>query len=1251
MHIRARRTTVAGILGAIVLSAAGTRPAGGAAPPPAAGKLSAEQQARLDGLRRAVDSAAVAGKMGEALRLAREVEDLRRRWQGPGHWQATDARYMVERLRRLAPLSAEGQKQAGQAERLSGEANALYARGRFAEAEKAHRAVLAIRKELLGEEHRDTAASYAHVARCLDAQGRHAQAQPLFEKALDLGTKVLGELHPDTAANHANLGSCLHAQGKFAEARPRLEKALAVSRKVLGEVHPQTASNYSNMGVSVIVLQGKRAEALPFFEKALAIRRKALGEMSLDTADSYRHVAFCLTDLGRHAQALPLNEKALAARKRLLGEWSPDTAQSYSDLARSLNALRHHAQALPLYERALAVRTKVLGEDHPLTAFVYGEAAICLGDQGQYARALPLAEKALAIRKRVLGEQHRETARSYNIVAVCLDCQAKYAQAMPVYEKALALRRKAFGEFDANTALSYRNLAFCLQRQGRHGPALPLHERALAIYKKVLGEEHPDTAASYSAVGMCLNALGRPAQALPFCEKALAIDRKVRGEQHPDTAVTCEHVAGCLNEQGKHAEAQPLFEKALAVRRKGLGEMHPDTAESHCNLAGCLYAQGKHAAAVRHWQAALPGYEAGRLARASSGFDRALAHADRLTPRERLAVAHARLKEPALAWRHAEAGLARNLLDDRAGAAPEDAEVRNRLRHLDERLLPLFGLEKPTEDQERLRDQLARQRREVLAHLGKQAASLSADRVWPLERIQKQLPADAAVLLWLGGKGENWACVLRPHGPPRWVPLTGTGAKGEWTTDDYFQPERLHQALADAGSSRARLRELTEAVRQRWFAPLRPHLSAGGKQPAVRRVFVVPSGHMAALPAAVIAPEFVLSYTPSATLLAQSLAGHRPLKADPALALGDPIFQPTAPANPPAHGLLVRMVRPDGNADRAGLRAGDVLLRYDDTRLGKVDDLVAALKKNRTGKVVYWREGKEGGAALPGPLDVRLDPRPTAEAVRAWRAGNVPAARGERYEPLPGTRAEVRALRRLLGTGCRALLGSAASEQSLDELARKGELKRVRLLHLATHATVDLDVPQRSAVILSRDRLPGLAENAERARQGLRPYTGELTVDAVLNDWRLDADLVVLSACRTGLGRQTSGEGLLGFPYALLKAGARSVVLSRWKVDDTATALFMLRFYENLLGKQKELKKSLGKAEALAEAARWLRQLPRTDAERLAAALGQDKLSSTARGSVGELKLKEGEVRLPAGGRPYSHPYYWAAFTLLGDPD
>jgi CHAT domain-containing protein len=180
----------------------------------------------------------------------------------------------------------------------------------------------------------------------------------------------------------------------------------------------------------------------------------------------------------------------------------------------------------------------------------------------------------------------------------------------------------------------------------------------------------------------------------------------------------------------------------------------------------------------------------------------------------------------------------------------------------------------------------------------------------------------------------------------------------------------------------------------------------------------------------------------------------------------------------------------------------------------------------------------------------------------------------------------------------------------------------------------------RSALILSQDRLPDAAAAAERVLAGRDVYDGRLSAERILRTWRLDADLVTLSACETGLGRASGGEGHLGFAQALFVAGARTLVLSLWKVDDTATALLMARFYQNLLGKRPGLGGPLPKAQALREAKAWLRRLPAAEVARLRA-----QLPGTPRG-----RQKAGHLS-PAGAvHPYEHPSYWAAFILIGDP-
>jgi len=185
-------------------------------------------------------------------------------------------------------------------------------------------------------------------------------------------------------------------------------------------------------------------------------------------------------------------------------------------------------------------------------------------------------------------------------------------------------------------------------------------------------------------------------------------------------------------------------------------------------------------------------------------------------------------------------------------------------------------------------------------------------------------------------------------------------------------------------------------------------------------------------------------------------------------------------------------------------------------------------------------------------------------------------------------------------------------------------------------------------VILTQTGLPDPLDQVLNHRP---VYDGRLTMREIQRTWDLQAALVTLSACETALGRDAGGEGFVGFTQALLLSGARSVCLSLWKVDDTATALLMRRFYANLLGARPGRSQPMPKAEALAEAKAWLRGLGGAEATALAADLSGG--AARAKGAP-RRQSREAEPTRPTGGgwdRPYAAPYYWAAFVLVGDPD
>ena len=206
--------------------------------------------------------------------------------------------------------------------------------------------------------------------------------------------------------------------------------------------------------------------------------------------------------------------------------------------------------------------------------------------------------------------------------------------------------------------------------------------------------------------------------------------------------------------------------------------------------------------------------------------------------------------------------------------------------------------------------------------------------------------------------------------------------------------------------------------------------------------------------------------------------------------------------------------------------------------------------------------------------------------------------RGVVFERLPATRQEVEGIMSLYGHESRSYLGLEAVEYKVKTLPRS-----TRIVHFATHATLDERFPLNSAVVLS------IPEKFEEGKDN-----GLLQAWEIFEQVRIDADLVVLSACESGLGKEMGGEGLIGLTRAFQYAGARSVMASLWKISDRTTAELMVRFY-------KHLKAGLPKDEALRAAQMEL-----------------------IHGPI-QVKNEKGEVEEIDA----SAPYYWAAFQIYGD--
>jgi CHAT domain-containing protein len=201
----------------------------------------------------------------------------------------------------------------------------------------------------------------------------------------------------------------------------------------------------------------------------------------------------------------------------------------------------------------------------------------------------------------------------------------------------------------------------------------------------------------------------------------------------------------------------------------------------------------------------------------------------------------------------------------------------------------------------------------------------------------------------------------------------------------------------------------------------------------------------------------------------------------------------------------------------------------------------------------------------------------------------------EEIVPLPGTEIEVLTIDTLFDNN-----GKLADEftfyDAKEEIAKSGEMGQYKYIHIASHGFVNQEEPEFSGILLSRDTI-------SQKEDGVL-FSGEIY------NINLNAELVTLSACETGLGKIKTGEGIIGLTRALIYAGAKNLTVSLWKVSDESTKKLMIQYYDNFLPEKvpEDLNKSLSYSYA----------------------------------------LKKAKLDMINGGGEFSHPYYWSPFILIG---
>lgn len=944
--------------------------------------------------------------------------------------------------------------------------------------------------------------------------------------------------------------------GKAADAIPLVKQALNIHIAIHGNEHADTARSLHSLGF-LHWSMGDHATARTYYERALRIRRKVLGNQHLETSVSLNNLGTVLRQMGDDTTARKYVEESLDIVKKVLGKEHPDTVNVLLNLGSILSSLDDHATARSYYEEALRIQRKFLGDHHPATAKTFNDLGVLLEAMGNYAAARPHFEYALQIRKKVLGLEHSDTAASLNNLGGLLHSIRECAAARPYYEQALQIKIKVLGEEHPSTATSLNNLGILLCELGDYAAARPYYEQALQIRKKVFGDEHPTTARSLNNVGFLLKTMGEFAAARPYCERALQTTKKVLGDEHPATSDIRINLGGLYASLGEWTEAVEQTDQALRSIRRQTARILPALSEKE-QLA---FLQKDDEVRIHH-ALSLGWLRRGDLETANHSCEWLL---------NGKGLSHECLAERAMLARDERnpqsAALVNQLLDVRRRLAQFSLSISNRNHESGHRQQWDLLLAQENQLSQELAQVTAR------PELTEPWAKLAAVR----QRLtQRSRLIDIARFQIFDFQAKGQAPRWKPARYVAWViPQAGIADVqivdlGDAKVIDE-QVEQVRQLIAEAGAKESvllqegepeavrQLQERLAALAKQIWSPLAPHVADA------ETLFLSPDASLwfvpwGALPTGnedkFLIEKFAINYLVSGRDLVKT--SRRSDRTNPPTVFANPDFDLT-PAD------VLKQVK--------------AILR---DRAPKEDDAIA---RSLT---------PAGKSALP------------------------------KVAPLPGTAQEAEAITPLLKGYAGEDPQVYTAKNSLESVVKA--IRSPRIAVLATHGFFlsDQEVKRDDRLLVSSEtRTVALTVdgkpienpllrcgllfagcNAPGAGQGTAGDDGVLTgLEIVGLDLR-GTELVVLSACETGIGQVRNGEGVAGLRQAFQLAGAQAVVATLWQIPDVQSARLMNDFFTNLAAGQ-------SKGEALRNA--QLKQI-RSRREKFGAA----------------------------------HPFFWAAFTLTG---
>jgi tetratricopeptide (TPR) repeat protein len=991
--------------------------------------------------------------------------------------------------------------------------------GKFPEAIELAQKALRIQAKVLGRTHSDYALSLNNLANLYSSMGDYSKAVELGEEALSVFKSVFGENHPNYATSLNNLALYYSSLGDYSKAIELGEEALTIRKNVFGENHPDYALSLNNLA-NLYSSMGDYSKAVELGEEALSVFKSVFGENHPDYALSLNTLANLYSSMGDYSKAIELTEEALNIRKNILGENHPDYALSLNNLANYYSEIGDYSKTIEFGQQASKIFKNIYGENHPDYALSLNNLSGHYSTVGNYYKAIELGQQAANIFKQVFGENHSNYAQSLNNLAYDYFKIGNYSKAIELGHLALSIRKQVLGDNHHLYATSLGNLSIYYSELGNYAVAMELSQSALGILKRVLGEEHPDYALSLNNLAHDYSLLGDYSKAIELGEEALNIQKKVLGENHPDYALSLNNLANYYSSLGDYYKSIAMNEEALNIRKNILGENHPDYISTLYNLAVSFLYSNNFIKSSEYLTAT---FEKQKVQLQNQfGW---------LTENERSLYWYKKqnifLLTPSFSYLSGNISQFVNLSYD--GALLSKALMLNSSIELNN-LLMETGNEKVIDKVSRLRTL-----HHTLNKLYEKPISERHLDTDSLEEVSQKLERE------LLSESKEYGDYTR------FMSVTWQDVQKRLEVQDVAIEFVEFPVLKSDSVMYAAL-----VLRKDWEQPQ-----------------MIPLFEKRDL-------EKFLAQTPD-----RLYSGY----------VGKQLYRLMWK---PLEGVVKK-------GDNVYFSAAGVYYQLALEYLPSDDDIPLCDKYNfrrlsSTRQLALdQQEATNGNATLYGGIEYDVNPlEMVVESKRyrqdknlyAYRGVSMDSLREGSWVSLDNTVPEIEFISDELNKSqieARIFTGVKANEESIKALSGK----RTSILHLATHGFfLPVEETRRINYFQMLGKENNAAPDMSMRRSGLimaggnRAWSGD-TIPEGIDDGILTAqeisvldfrgmDLVVLSACETGLGDINGSEGVFGLQRAFKKAGASTLVMSLWKVNDQVTRLLMGKFYQGLMeGKTK----------------------------------------------------------------------------------